>query len=56
MWKRHRIEWVGLWQFTSLVRGAHANQVRFMNEARLRQMPFWGPSEAVLFLIERLVS
>jgi len=27
-----------------------------MNEARLRQMPFWGPREAVLFLIERLVS
>jgi len=24
-----------------------------MNEARLSHLPFWGPSEAVLFLIKR---
>jgi len=27
--------------------------VRLMNEARLSHLPFWGPSEAVFFLIKR---
>ena len=33
-------------------RGSAAARGGGMNEARLSHLPFWGPSEALLFLIE----
>jgi len=56
LWLRHRNTWISIQRVgfgaiqLQTCQGAHASR---MNKAHLSHLPFWGPSEAIFFLIKR---